>query len=131
MIAVNVSNPREHDGFGQLTVQPAADGSAFSIFVDGDKAYVAYGFAGLRILDVSNPANISELLGQFDTPWRCPRSGCKDDVAFIADRDEGVRGDGPTCCADTEITSIATPRARGIAISGNYVYVAASDPAWR
>ncbi|MEZ4746823.1 MAG: T9SS type A sorting domain-containing protein [Calditrichia bacterium] len=127
MIAVNVSNPVSMTVSGQLTVQPAADGSAFSTFVDGDKAYVAYGSAGLRILDVSNPANISEL-GQFDTPGDAREVVVKDDVAFIADRDEGVRVvDVSNPAAPTEITSIATPRARGIAISGNYVYVAASD----
>ena len=125
--AVNVSDPGNMTQSGSLSVQAAAPGTAFSTFVQGDKAYVAYGSEGLRILDVANPSNISEL-GHIDTPGDAREVVVKDNVAFVADRDEGVRViDVSNPAAPSEITSIATPRARGIAISGNYVYVAASD----
>lgn len=125
--AINVSTPATPVESGALTVSAAAPGSAFSTFLDGNKAYVAYGSAGFRILDVSNPANISEL-GVFDTPGDARRVVVKDDVAFVADRDAGVRVVNVADPASPiEITTFATPRARDIAIFGDYVFVAASD----
>ena len=127
ILAINVSTPATPVESGALTVSAAAPGSAFSTFLDGDKAYVAYGSAGFRILDVSNPANISEL-GVFDTPGDARKVVVKDDVAFVADRDAGVRVVNVADPASpTEITTFATPRARDIAIFGDYVFVAASD----
>lgn len=127
ILAVNVSDPASMSLSGSLEVAAAADGDAFATFVEGTTAYVAYGSAGLRILDVTNPGNIVEL-GNIDTPGDAREVVVKDGVAFVADRDEGVRViDVSNPAAPTEITSIATPRARGIAIAGNTVYVAASD----
>lgn len=125
--AIDVSTPTTPAESGALTVSAAAPGSAFSTFLDGDKAYVAYGSAGFRILDVSNPANISQL-GVFDTPGDARKVVVKDDVAFVADRDAGVRVVNVTDPAlPVEITNFATPRARDIAIFGDFVFVAASD----
>jgi len=61
--AVNVSNVNAPAESGSLGVLAAAPGSAFTPFILNDKAYVAYGTAGLRIIDVANPANITLLGG--------------------------------------------------------------------
>jgi hypothetical protein len=37
------------------------------VYVSGNYAYVADGYAGLRVIDVSNPSNPREV-GYFDTP---------------------------------------------------------------
>jgi hypothetical protein len=125
--AINVSTPATPVESGAITVSAAVPGSAFSTFLDGDKAYVAYGSAGIRILDIANPANVTQL-GEFNTPGDARKVVVKDDVAFVADRDAGVRViDVSNPASPTEITSFSTPRARDIAISGDYVFAAVSD----
>ncbi len=125
--AVNVSNVNVPVESGALGVLPAAPGTAFMPFIADNKAYVAYGTEGLRIIDVANPANPT-LLGTFNTPGDARGVVVNGNYAYVADRDAGVRVINVSNPASpTEVGNVATPRARGIAISGNYVYVAASD----
>jgi hypothetical protein len=56
----NPANPREVGFFD-------TPGFALDVYVSGNYAYVADGYAGLRVIDVSNPANPREV-GYFDTP---------------------------------------------------------------
>ena len=47
---------------------------AYSVAVSGGYAYVADGYSGLRVVDVSDPANPVET-GFYDTPDTCLRCG--------------------------------------------------------
>ncbi len=125
--AINVSIPATPTTSGFLGSQNAASGSAFSAFYDNNKVYVAYGSAGLRILDVSTPSNPT-LLGVLDTPGEARNVVVRSGYAYVADMDSGVRVINATNpAAPVSIRGIATSRARGIAINGNYVYVATRD----
>jgi hypothetical protein len=125
--AINVSNPDVPVEAGFVAGKQGASGSAYNSFVDtaNHKLYVAYGSAGVRVLDISNKAN-PELLGEYDTPGDARGIVVKDNVAFVADRDAGVAViDFSNPAAPVLLVTYKTARARGIAMSGNYVYVAA------
>jgi hypothetical protein len=63
--------------------------SGLTILV-GDTALVASSLAGLRIVDVSNPA-VSVEVGTLDTPDSANGVAVVDGVAFVADRTSGLR----------------------------------------
>lgn len=63
--AINVSNPQVPVTTSFLAAIPSATGSAYIPFYSDGKVYVAYGTAGMRIIDVSNPSNVT-LLGTAD-----------------------------------------------------------------
>ena len=54
-----------------------------------DKVYVAYGTAGIRIIDVSNPSNVS-LLGTADLGGDSRAVVVSGNYAYVAARDSGV-----------------------------------------
>jgi len=125
--AINVSNPSSPVTTFFLAAVPAATGSAFIPFYTNGKVYVAYGSAGLRILDVQNPSNIS-LLGTAVLGGDSREVVVSGNYAYIAARDSGVYVVDVTDPANpVKIKTLQTPRARGIAINGSMVYVAASD----
>lgn len=124
---INIANPSVPGLKSSLEILAPATGTAYGVFSDDNKAYVAYGSAGLRVVDVTVPSSPS-LLGEIALTGDSRQVVVKDKIAFVAARDGGVRvinTADPKALA--EITAIQTPRARGIAISGNYVFVAASD----
>ncbi|MCI0513057.1 T9SS type A sorting domain-containing protein [candidate division KSB1 bacterium] len=125
--AINVSNPNTPAETGFVAGKQGASGSAYNSFVDpvNNKLYVAYGSAGVRVLDITNKAN-PVLLGEFDTPGDARGIVVKDNVAFVADRDAGVAViDFTNPATPVALATYKTARARGIAMSGNFVYVAA------
>lgn len=125
--AINVSNPSLPVTTSFLAAIPAPSGSAFIPFYDNGKTYVAYGSAGLRILDVLNPSNVS-LLGTADLGGDSRAVVVNSNYAYVAARDSGVYVVDVTDPANpVKIKTLQTPRARGIAINGSVVYVAASD----
>lgn len=125
--AVNVSTPASPVTASFLAAQAAPSGSAYTPFYSNGKVYVAYGTAGLRIIDVSTPSSTS-LLGTADLGGDSRAVVVSGNHAYVAARDSGVYVvDVSNPAAPVKIKTIKTPRARGIAIEGSKVYVAASD----
>jgi hypothetical protein len=87
-------------------------GDVADVEVVGNLAFVADGAAGLRVLDVSDPASPSEI-GSLDTP------GLATDVEVVGDR--AYLADGPGGVRRVRITPAAAPREDG--------FLATEDPA--
>jgi hypothetical protein len=125
--AVNVSTPATPTLSAWVGTNQAASGIAYTPFYSNGKVYVAYGTAGLRIVDVSNPSNatlLSTTLLEGDSRG-VVASG---NYAYVAGGVSGVFVvDATNPSSPVKLSTIITPRARGIAISGNYLYVAVSD----
>ncbi|WP_154898260.1 Calx-beta domain-containing protein [Gimesia maris] len=99
--------------------------SAQSVQVVGDTAYVADNTSGLRILDISDPSNISEL-GSFDTFGYAVGVQVVGDTAYIADYSSGLRVLDISDPANiSELGSFDTPGiARSVQVVGDTAYVA-------
>lgn len=125
--AINVSNPSSPTTASFLAALAAPSGSAYLPFYANGKVYVAYGTAGLRIIDVSNPSSPA-LLGTADLGGDSREVVVSGNYAYVAARDSGVYiVDVSNPASPVKVKTLKTPRARGIAISGNKIYVAASD----
>ena len=100
-------------------------GAAYTVFLSGTYAYVADGGAGLRILDVSDPAAPVEV-GFYDTPGTAYDVVVSGDHAYVADGSAGLRVINVSDPAvPTESGSLATlSPAFGVALLGTYAYVA-------
>ncbi len=125
--AINVSNPQVPVTTSFLAAIPSATGTAYIPFYSDGKVYVAYGTAGLRIIDVTNPSNVN-LLGTADLGGDSRAVVVSGNYAYVAARDSGVYVvDVTNPSSPIKIKTLQTPRARGISINGSMVYVAASD----
>ena len=125
--AINVSTPSAPITTSFLEAIPSATGSAYIPYYLDGKVYVAYGTAGLRIIDVTNPSNVT-LLGTADLGGDSRAVVASGNYAYVAARDSGVYVvDVTNPASPQKIKTIQTPRARGIAINGSFIYVAASD----
>jgi hypothetical protein len=125
--AVNVSVPATPTTSSFFAAVPAPTGSAFSTAYANGKAYVAYGSAGLRILDVSAPASPA-LLATLPLAGESRGVVVKGSTAYVAAMDGGVHVvDVTNGSVPVKLSTIVTSRARGIALSGNQVYVATRD----
>ena len=91
----------------------------------GSLAYVADGISGLRVLDVSDPASITEL-GAFDTPDNAYGVDIVGSVAYVASGTGGLRVlDVSNPASITEIGVFDTPEsAQRVKVVGNLAYVA-------
>lgn len=125
--AINVSVPATPVTSSFLAALAAPTGSAYVPYYSNGKAYVAYGTAGLRIVDVSNPSSPA-LLGTADLGGDSRSVAVSGNYAYVAARDSGVYVVNVTNpAAPVKVKTIKTLSARGITVSGNKVYVAASD----
>ncbi|NUN10071.1 MAG: T9SS type A sorting domain-containing protein [Ignavibacteriaceae bacterium] len=125
--AINVSNPLSPVTSSFLAAVAAPSGTAYIPYYHNDKVYVAYGSAGLRIIDVSNPNNLT-LLGTANLGGDSRAVVASGNYAYVAARDSGVYiVDVTNSAAPVKVKTIKTTRARGISIKGSIVYVAASD----
>ncbi len=125
--AISVATPTAPVTASFLAALAAPTGIAYTPFYMNGKVYVAYGTAGLRIVDVSNPSSAA-LLGTADLGGDARGVVASGNYAYVAARDSGVFVVDVTNPANPlKIRTIKTPRARGIAIAGTHVYVAASD----
>lgn len=125
--AINVSNPATPTLSSWLGTNQAASGIAYTPFYSNGKVYVAYGLAGLRIVDVSTPS-AATLLSTTSLPGDSRGVVASGNYAYVAGGVSGVSVvDATNPSSPVKLSTITTPRARGIAISGNYVYIAASD----
>jgi hypothetical protein len=128
--AMNVSTPATPALSAFLGANQAASGIAYAPFYSGGKVYVAYGTAGLRIIDVSNPsaATLMSTTALVGDSRGVVASG---NYAYVAAGVSGVHVvDITNPASPVKLSTISTTsatRARGIAISGSYIYVASSD----
>ena len=124
---VNISNPSVPVLTSSIDVVPSATGTAYGLFYDNNKVYIAYGSEGLRVVNVQNPS-APVLEGEIAFEGDSREVVVKGNYAYVAARDGAVKVvDVSNANAPVLLTTIETPRARGIKIGGNYVYVAASD----
>ena len=125
--AINVSDPAHPVLSGTLTAVPAASGIAYCPVYSGGKVYVAYGAAGLRILDVSNPTSAT-LVSTTALGGDSRAVAVSGNYAYVAARDSGVYVvDVTNAASPAKLNSLKLPRANGLVCSGNYLYVAAGD----
>lgn len=125
--AINVSNSTTPVTTAFLAALAAAPGIAYTPFYLNGKIYVAYGSAGLRILDANFPSSPS-LLSTLPLGGDSRAVAVSGNYAYVAARDSGVYIIDVTDAANpVKIKTIKTPRARGVATSGTILYVAASD----
>lgn len=81
-IVLDISNPREPQEVARRSVTDYG----WRIALDGDLAYVAEGYAGVRAYDVSNPAEPVET-GFYVTPTFANEVQAKGGLVFVADGD--------------------------------------------
>ena len=125
--AINVSDPANPVVAGTLTAVPAASGIAYCPFYASGKVYVAYGAAGLRILDVSNPTSAA-LLSTTALGGDSRAVTVSGNYAYVAARDSGVYVVDATNPANpAKLNTLKIVRANGLVCSGHYLYVAAGD----
>ena len=100
-------------------------GEAFSVAVSGDYAYVADGYAGLRVISIVDPAHPVEV-GSFDTPGWAHGVAVSGNYAYVADCDSGLRVISVADPAHpVEVGHFDTPGlACGVAVNGDRAYVA-------
>jgi hypothetical protein len=101
-------------------------GNEKNVVVAGNYAYVAAYRAGLRIISVSDPASPTEV-GFYDTPGVAEDVVVAGDYAYVADLN-GLRGlriinvANPAIPAEVGFYETWSPT--GVAMAGNYVYIA-------
>jgi hypothetical protein len=108
-------------GVGSCDIPDYARGVA----VSGDYAYVADGWSGLQVIDISDPTTPT-IVGTCDTPDWAQAVAVSGDYAYVADGSSGLQViDISNPASPTLGGSYDTPGAAfGVAISGNYAYVA-------
>lgn len=107
-------------------------GYARDVTVSGNYAYVAYDYAGLEVIDVSNPGNPKRVVG-YDTRGYAEAVAVSGSYAYVVgDR----RWTGSNYVGFFEVVDVSNPAnpqraggytglaAGGVAVSGNYAYVA-------
>jgi len=121
------------DALDPANMHPVGATAQFDDFVkgvtiSGTLAYVAAGSAGLRVVNVSDPAHPAEI-GAWDSPGYAEGVAVDGQVAYLAD--------GPYGLATVDVTNPAQPTALGsayvtnfafgVAVSGHTAYIAAGD----
>lgn len=86
---------------------------ALGVAVKGRYAYVAAGSAGLRIIDVSDPENPTEV-GAWDSPGYAESVAIEGNTAYVADGPYGLRA--------VDVSDAASPRPLGTAFKANYAF---------
>ena len=125
LVILDVSNPTLPVVVGQTGVLP---GLVEGVALAGNYAYVADAGSGLRIIDVSNQSDPSEV-GFYDTSGSALGVALAGNFAYVADYTGGLRIiDVSDPAAPSEVGFYDTPgEAWGVALVGNYAYVADRD----
>ncbi|NQT35693.1 choice-of-anchor D domain-containing protein, partial [bacterium] len=107
-------------------------GSALSVYVDGDFAYVADDEAGLRIIDIYNPEDLYEV-GSYDSDGNCSGVVVVDNYAYVADGSGGMLVVDLSSPQEPELLAVVeTPgEALNVDIAGDYVYIADGESGLR
>ena len=139
---VDISNPQNPEEVGAYDTP----GQAWDVFVSGGDAnpnglssseakeqlrltaYIADGFSGLRIVDVSNPRNPVEV-GFLDTPGFAWCVHISDNYSYIADGFSGLRViDVSNPESPVEVGYYDTPKSAEYLVAlGDYAYIADND----
>jgi len=129
LVILNTADPAHPTVIGQTGVLP---GMVRGVVVSGAYAYVAAENAGLRIINVSDPANPSEA-SFYDTPGSAYDVAVSGSYAYVADGDAGLRIINVADPANpSEASFYDTPgSAQDVMISGSYAYVADGDAGLR
>ncbi len=97
---------------------------AKDVFVAGGYAYVADGYSGLSIVDISDPASPVSA-GNYDTPGYAEGVFVSGNYAYVADGGEGLRiVDISDPANPIEVSYYTSYYAGSVFVSGNYAYVA-------
>jgi len=106
-------------------------GIAKAVVVQGNHAYVAAGENGLRVINVSNKSNPTEV-AHYDTPGDACDVTVSGNYAYVADGSSGVRIiDVSNPSSPIEVGAyIRRGFARSVAVQGNYAYVAYEGEAY-
>ena len=126
---LDISNPADPSVVGKTVPIPDnwPDNWIKDIAVDGDYAYVADYKGGLRVVDVSDPANPTEV-GACDTLEYASGVFVSGSTAYVADGRRGLRVvDVSEPASPTEVGACDTGWAEGVAVSGGTAYVADMD----
>jgi hypothetical protein len=120
---LDVSNPSSPTVTGKT--DPLPDAVVRGVAVVDNYAYVAGGYGGLRVVDISDPFNPIEV-GSCDTPGRALSVAIAGDYAYVADGETGLRVmDISTRCSPIEVGFFDTSgQARSVAVAEGYAYVA-------
>jgi len=120
---VDVSNPAS-PAFVSYSHTP---GKALDIKVQGNYAYIADSTFGLQIVDITNPL-IPANVGSCPTFGSGERVAVSGEYAYIADGYPGIQVISISNPASPSIVgnfvTFGAPDYRGVAVSGNYLYVA-------
>lgn len=102
-------------------------GKAYRAEVIGHTAYIAYGWEGIKLVDVADPRHPA-LLGKLNTPGDARDVRVQGDIAYVADWDPGLRVlDVADPQQPQEISVFPLGRTRQLALSGDYLYAATGD----
>jgi len=125
LVILDVSDPTHPAVIGQTGVLPAI---VQGVKVSGNYAYVAEGYAGLRIINVSDPTHPTEV-GFYDTPGYALGVAVSGNYVYVADWNSGLRIINVSDPAHPrEVGFYETPGdAQSVDVSGNYAYVADYD----
>jgi hypothetical protein len=124
---LDVSTPSSPQGLGVYWTNGGyPHHSDAGIAINGSYAYVADGDSGLRIIDVSNPANVGGEVGRYDTGGHAVGVAVSGSYVYMADGEEGLRIiDVSTPSAPQEVGSLDTDGfAKDVTLGGIYAYVA-------
>ncbi|WP_298933580.1 hypothetical protein [uncultured Ramlibacter sp.] len=115
-----------------LTGTYNTSGQALGVTVSGSYAYVADGFNGLTIIDISNPASPT-LVGTYDTSGYALGVAVSGSYAYVADEGAGLRIINISNPASPTLvgTYVTGGYAYGVAVSGSYAYVADDEAGLR
>ncbi len=124
----DVSSPQSPFLAGSITLP----GYPERLEVIGQYAYVADGFAGLRIIDIGNPTQPFEV-GYYETFGATVDMVRDGDYAYLAELDDGMLVLDLTELSDpTLIGQYDTPgNATDVKVAGDYAYVADGDSGFR
>ncbi len=134
---INISNPANPSFVGNYNTPGYANGVA----VSGNYAFVADG-SGLHIINIANPANPS-FVGNYNTPGNAHGVALSGNYAYVADGSSGLQIIKLDCPTSNSISSSSITgsqaelicpsfvgsynmlvTANGVAVSGNYAFVA-------
>ncbi|MBN1329232.1 MAG: hypothetical protein JXA54_07140 [Candidatus Heimdallarchaeota archaeon] len=103
-------------------------GNASDVIIDGTKAYLADGEAGIHIIDVQNPNN-PVLLGSYNTPGFARRLALQGKTLYVADGSGGIQildvADPTHPAFVLEINSL--PKVNNIALYGGLIVVTTDE----
>ncbi len=117
---INTRPPQESSVYYEDTI-----GYAYSVYVSGDYAYVAYDSSGLAVTDISDPTNPGTPV-YADTIGSAHNVYVSGDYAYVADGPSGlavIDVSDPTN-PGTPVYENTTGRAISVYVSGVYAYVA-------